>query len=121
MIINIAGKEVRLFFGMHVFQELNEYVMKKGDMSHIGFMAILITAAHENFCLTDRVPLPYQVTYQEVRMHIEEMVLDEAFTNELLSVTKAYENSVPKRMVDKINESNTEVKKKVTAKPNGKK
>ena len=118
--LNINGKLVKGFFGLHVFEALAEYAADGGYMSRFGFLAILITVGHENYCKMDRKPLPLVTEYREVREWLETNSYSDEVAESLVKILAIYEKSLPKRMIDKINESTAQVKKK-SLKPTGKK
>jgi len=118
--IQIGDKVIRCFFGMHVFEELAKYATEGGDMGQFGFLSILIQSAHENYCKSERPALPVQTNYGDVRRHIEAMAMDDVFAQKLVDVMNIYNDSTPKKLIDKVNEQAEPVKKKVV-KPIGKK
>jgi len=105
---------------MHVFEELAKYATEGGDMGQFGFLSILIQSAHENYCKSERPALVFQTNYGEVRRHVEAMATNEDFAKRLVEVMAIYNDSTPKKLIDKVNEQAEPVKKKV-AKPIGKK
>jgi hypothetical protein len=118
--IQIGDKVIKCFFGMHVFEELAKYATEGGDMGQFGFLSILIQSAHENYCKSERPALPFQTNYGDVRRHVEMMATDEAFAQRLVEVMAIYNESTPKKLIDKVNEQAEPVKKKKVV-PIGKK
>ncbi len=119
--ITINGQVVKCFFGLHVFEELAKYTQEGGDLSHFGFLSVLVESAHQNYCKSERPALQPVVNYGEVRRYLEGNAADNDVANELVKLLEVYNQSTPKKMIDKINETAAEPVKKKIAKPTGKK
>jgi hypothetical protein len=108
--LTIDGVEVRLRFGMHALECIAQVV--DGTFSNTKFVAVMIYASHENYCLGADVPAV--VTKAQVYNFVEDAFLNknEADLKAIQDVTAAFNDSrTAKQVTEGEGEGKTAKKK----------